>query len=345
MAFFPIIKKQVESLPAVYFALVMATGIVSIACHLLELPFLSNLFFYLNQFQYALLVLLQIIRIGINPPAVTAEFTASSTGSSFLTLVAGSCVLGIQFCLLRQSFQPAIMLWFFALAAWLFFVYGFLLVMITKPPKTSLENGLNGAWLLLVVSAQSLAILGTQLVGDLPIPAAATLFIALAAFLLGIFFYLLLIPLIFFRLTFDPLKAKEFTPPYWVLMGAAAITTLSAAMLIAATNKTGVFADLVPFLKALSLLSWIIASWWIPLLILLEIWRHLFKKVPLRYDATYWDTVFTIGMYTVCSLKLSQVFPFSSLATLAHSFIYVALLAWLITFVAMISNTVNRYRG
>jgi tellurite resistance protein TehA-like permease len=338
------IKKRAQHLPAVYFALVMATGIVSIACHLLALSSLSNLFFYLNQFQYALLVVLLLTRIVINAKGVSREFTESNTGLSFLTFVAGSCVLGIQFCLLKQSYEPAIILWAIAVLVWFFLVFAFLVVTITKPPKPNLENGLNGGWLLLVVSTQSVAILGTQLATHLSTPPAITLFFTLAAFLLGVFFYLLLIPLIFFRLTFDPMEAKEFTPSYWVLMGAAAITTLSAAMLIQTIDKNLVFADLVPFLKALCLLFWIIASWWIPLLIILELWRHLFKKVPVKYGATYWDTVFTLGMYTVCSLKLCQVFQLSWLQALPQGFIYPALLAWLITFVAMISGVVNRYR-
>jgi tellurite resistance protein TehA-like permease len=343
MALIPFVKKQTQDLPAVYFALVMATGIVSIACHLLKLLFLSNLFFYLNEFQYAFLLLFLIIRIVNNAKGVTAEFTNSSTGPAFLTFVAASCVLGIQCCLLKQSYQAAIILWIVAVIAWLYILYSFLLVMITKPAKPGLEDGLNGGWLLLVVSTQSLSILGTQLSAHLVIPAAVTLFFTLAAFLLGLFFYLLLIPLIFLRLTFDPMKAKEFTPPYWVLMGAAAITALSAATLIGAINKASLFVDIVPFLKALCLFTWIVASWWIPLLIILELWRHLYKKIPVKYEPTYWDTVFTLGMYTVCSFRLSQVFQLPWLQSLPEAFIYLALVAWLITFVAMINNVVKLY--
>jgi tellurite resistance protein TehA-like permease len=343
MALMSFAKKHTQDLPAVYFALVMATGIVSIACHILKFTLLSDFLFYLNQFQYALLLLLLIVRITINSRGIASEFTNSSTGPAFLTFVAASCVLGIQFCLLKQFYQPAIILWLVALIAWLFMLYAFLLVMITKPAKPGLEDGLNGGWLLLVVSTQSLSILGTQLSAQLPIPPVVTLFFTLAAFLLGLFFYLLLIPLIFLRLTFDPMKAKEFSPPYWVLMGAAAITTLSAATLIETISKTSTFVDLVPFLKVLSLFTWIIASFWISLLIILELWRHLFKKVPLKYEPTYWDTVFTLGMYTVCSYRLSKAFQLSWLQSLPEVFIYLALIAWLITFVAMIANIVKRY--
>lgn len=334
MAFVPYIKKQTQNFPAVYFALVMATGIISIGCHLLKLPNLSDLFFYLNEFQYTFLLLLLLIKIILNRREVVAEFMDSIKGPTFLTFVAASCILGVQYCLLKHSYQPAVILWVVAIVAWLFILYAFLVVMITKPPKPSLENGLNGGWLLLVVSTESLSILGTQLSAYLP--AEGTLLFTLAAYLLGLFFYLMLIPLIFFRLTFDPMKAKDFTPPYWVLMGAAAITTLSAATLIEATGKISTFEALVPVLKVLCLFTWIVATWWIPLLILLELWRHLFKKVPVKYDASYWDTVFTLGMYTVCSYRLANVFQLPWLQALPQVSIYLALAAWMITFVAMV---------
>lgn len=343
MTFILFLKKQTQRLSPVYFALIMATGIISIACHLLKLEFLSNFFFYLNNLQYGLLLLLLFARILIYPHNFVADFTDSSTGPGFLTFIAGSCILGVQYCLLKQTYLPAIILWLVGLVAWIFIVYAFFLVTITKPQKPSLENGLNGGWLLLVVSTQSLSILGTQLSGYLPLPVQVTLFFTLAAYLLGLFFYLLLMPIIFFRLNFDPMSPKEFTPPYWVIMGAVAITTLSGATLVQKIGETLIFTELVPFLKGLSLLAWTVASWWIPLLIILEIWRHLFKKVPLKYEVNYWDTVFTLGMYTVCTFRISTILKASFLDSIPQVFIYLALAAWLITFLAMIRIIVKRY--
>lgn len=342
MAFVSFLKKQSQTSAPVYFALIMATGIVSIACHLFRMDFLSNFFLYLNHLQYAWLLLLLISRIIIFPHDFIADFTNDSVGPGFLTFVAGSCILGVQYCLLKQVFLPAIIFLMIGLVTWIVAVYAFLLIMITKPYKPNLKNGLNGGWLLLVVSTQSLSILGTLLSGNLIIPPLTILFLTLSAYLLGLFFYLMLIPLIFFRLTFDPVIAKEFTPPYWVLMGAAAITTLSAVTLIQTINKTLIFTEIVPSLKALSLFTWIVASWWIPLLIMLESWRHLYKKVPLKYDASYWDTVFTLGMYTVCSFKLAQVFETPFLLAIPQTFICLALAAWLITFLSMASIIVKR---
>jgi hypothetical protein len=41
------------------------------------------------------------------------------------------------------------------------------------------------------------------------------------------------------------------------------------------------------------------------MLVILGMWRHLFRRFPLRYDPLYWGAVFLLGMYTVCTTRLS----------------------------------------
>jgi tellurite resistance protein TehA-like permease len=57
----------------------------------------------------------------------------------------------------------------------------------------------------------------------------ALLFLTLCMFLLGCTLYLLLITLIFYRFTFVNFTPILLTPPYWINMGAVAITTLAGA--------------------------------------------------------------------------------------------------------------------
>lgn len=336
------LNKCIKELPPVYFALVMATGIVSIACQLLEINWLANFLFYLNHINYGVLLLLFMARIALYRQAVMTDLSDSSQGPALLTFVAGSGMLGVQYCLIAKVFLPAVVLLAVAFAAWLFFVYGFLLIRITQAIKPGLESGLNGGWLLMVVSTQSLSILGSQLSAHLSFPANVTLLFTLAAYLLGLFLYVILVAIILLRMTFDPMKPQEFTPPYWVLMGAAAITALSGAILIQSINKAGVYTDWVSSLKTLSLLPWVVATWWIPLLTMLEIWRHFIKRVPFNYQPANWDTVFTLGMYTVCTFQLSKSLQIPFLDVIPQIFIYAALLAWSITFISMIGSWVSR---
>jgi tellurite resistance protein TehA-like permease len=338
MAALQTFTKYVKELPPVYFALVMATGIVSVACQLLGIGWLASSLFYLNNLNYGVLLLLLIARIILFPQAVLVNLSDSSKGPAFLTFVAGSAMLGVQYCLIEKTYMPAVNLWVMAFVAWLFFVYAFLLIRITQAYKPDLESGLNGGWLLMVVSTQSLSILGSQLAAHVLVPANVTLFFTLAAYLLGLFFYMMLVAIIFFRMTFDPMKPQEFTPPYWVLMGAAAITALSGAVLIQSINKVGVYTDWVAPLKTLSLLAWIVASWWIPLLLMLEVWRHFVKKNPFKYQPANWDTVFTLGMYTVCTFQISKALQVPFLESVSHFIIFAALLAWLVTGISMVKS-------
>ena len=337
MTFPSILKKAVQPLPPAYFALVMATGIVSIGAHLAGWQAISSILFLINKLAYGLLLLLFLLRLFFFFSDFSADLTSHAKGAGFFTIVAGSSVLGIQYLLLAQAVTPATVFWIFAGVLWVVLLYAFFVGMIVTPDKPALEEGLNGAWLLIVVATQSVAILGALLAAHLPYPPVLMLFGTLSAFLLGFVFYLILITLIIYRLLFLPQKAEDFTPPYWIDMGAVAITTLAGATLIQGI-QTAVgpeLADFLPFIKGISLLAWATATWWIPLIILLECWRHGYKKVPVAYNPQYWSIVFPLGMYTVGTWRLSEALHLAFLRPLAEGVIYVAVVAWSITFFAM----------
>jgi len=113
-------------------------------------------------------------------------------------------------------------------------------------------------------------------------------------------------------------------------MGAVAISTLAGALLVLAAPASPLLTGLLPFLKGLALLFWSTATWWIPMLLVLGTWRHVVQRFPFKYDPLYWGAVFPLGMYTVCTIRLSQALHVPFLATLAGAFVFVALFAWLV---------------
>ena len=93
----------------------------------------------------------------------------------------------------------------------------------------------------------------------------------------------------------------------------------------------------------LTLLFWTAATWWVPLLVLLGIWRHVARHFPLRYHPQYWSIVFPLGMYTVATFQLARAIELPWLMPIPQAFVYVALVAWTVTFTAMLATIAARY--
>src|SRR5262245_45197311 len=148
--------------------------------------------------------------------------------------------------------------------------------------------------------------------------------------------YIWIISLIFYRYTFFALSPSDLAPPYWINMGAVAISTLGGATLSAAAPLSRVIQDLLPFIKGLSLLFWATATWWIPFLVILGIWRHVYRRFPLRYEPLYWGAVFPLGMYTVCTFRLASVIETPFLLIIPRIFLWLALAAWTLAMTGLV---------
>lgn len=313
-----------------YFALVMATGIISIACYFLEMTLLAVVLLVVNIVAYALLWLLLLLRLFLFFGRVRDDINNHVRGPGFFTVVAGTSVLGSELLIVTSQFRIASILWLLGLVLWAIIMYSFFTAMTVRENKPSIEGGLNGAWLLAVVATQSISVLGTLLGDYFAAYREPVLFFTLCMFLIGSMLYIPLITLIFYRFTFVNLTEISLTPPYWINMGAVAITTLAGARLIIAAPAWPVLNDLMPFLKGFTLFFWAAGTWWIPLLLILGFWRHVYKRFPLRYDPQYWGMVFPFGMYTVCTIQLSKAINFPPLLVIPRYFIFLALAGWLV---------------
>lgn len=338
-----LIKKDIQNLFPSYFALVMATGIVSIALYIFKIPFLDEILFYINVFAYTLLWILLINRIIFYFNDFKNDYLDHAKSPGFLSIVAATNIVGSQFVIIYDNFQIANYFYCFGILLWLIQIYSFFLIITIKKEKPSLSEGINGIWLLVIVSTQSISVLGTLIAKNLDSNKEIVLFLSLVLFLIGCFFYLVIITLIFYRLSFFEIKPEQFAPAYWINTGAVAITTLAGSLLILNSNQWQLLVDLKEFLTGLTLLFWGVSTWWIPLIFLLGMWRHFKKFIPFTYHPQYWGMVFPLGMYSVCTFRLAQVLNLTFLNTISSIFVYVSLIAWLITFSGLSINKINLY--
>jgi tellurite resistance protein TehA-like permease len=333
------LRRIIETLHPAYFDIVMATGIVAIAAHVERIRLAPLLLTYLNIGLCGLLLAMNALRLVWQPAAFRRDLSDFERGPGFLTLVAGLAVLGSQAVTIWNFPMLAEGLWIASLALWVCVNYAVLFGVIVNVEKPRFRDAIGGSWLLFVVATQSVAGLGAQLAGVFGKP-NALLFFAASMWLAGGMLYIWLISLIFYRFAFFPFGPESFLPTFWINMGAMAVSALTGTTLVGQAQSASYLADLLPFLKGLTMLLWATASWWIPLLALLAGWQHLVKKLNRPYSQLYWGAVFPLGMYTVSTYEVARMTDLPFLLWIPRVFVYIALAAWLATFASMLRSMV-----
>jgi tellurite resistance protein TehA-like permease len=317
----------------------MATGIVSLAGFMMGYARLAYGLFYLNIVQYVVLSVLFGARALAYPRRFFGDMIGHLTGPGYFTAVAGTGILASQFMLLRENVYVGGALWLLAVVLWIGLTYTIFTAFTVKVEKPTLDRGISGGWLLAVVATQALSVSSALLASRIGQPYRLELnLMALSMWLWGGMLYIWMISLIFYRYTFFRFSPDDLAPPYWINMGAMAISTLAGSLLILNAPHAPYLMSLLPFLKGFTVFYWATGTWWIPMLILLGIWRYFYKRFPFEYDPLYWGVVFPLGMYAACTWQMDRAMEFGFLAALPSSFFYVSLAAWMITFYGMLRS-------
>jgi tellurite resistance protein TehA-like permease len=334
------IAREIAHLDPGCFAMVMATGIISNAFFLEGRRGLSGALLAVNLALYSWLWVATAVRATRFTSALRRDLASPRTVFSFFTIVAATDVLALGINL-RDFATVALFMWLTALAIWLILIYlGF--AVLTFLNKAGGAEVIDGGWLNAIVGTQSLVILGAQaaLVPASAVPAVAVLIHMLWTVGLGL--YGILIALLSYRMFFVELKPDDINPQLWVVMGAAAISTNAGSTLVTSNGGIPFLVSIKPFIDGVTLAMWAWATWWIPLLLLLGVWKHGVHRVPVRYTTTLWSMVFPLGMYSVASHRLSLVAEVPALQSVSRVMVWIALAAWTATAIGLV---VTSWRG
>ena len=326
-----------RELSPAYFGLVMATGIVSLTADMLGWPLLAHALLALNAVQYLVLWGLYLLRAWRYPRRFFGDMVEHARGAGYFTMVAATGIMASQCIVMLDNLGLGFALWALAALLWLLLTYTIFTAFTIRRDKPTLDKGISGAWLLAVVSTQALAVSSALLAARIGQPLRLELnLLALSMWLWGGMLYIWMMALIVYRYTFFPFSPADLSPPYWINMGAMAISTLAGSLLILNTPHAPFLNSMLPFLKGFTVFYWATGTWWIPMLLVLAVWRHLVRRFPFAYDPMYWGAVFPLGMYAVSTLRMIDALHLPFLAPLPQLRFAIGMLAWCLLFLGQL---------
>ena len=313
-----VVKRTLDSIPPASGAVVMGTGIVSIALSLDGHETISRVLLVLDAVIWVALTVLLPARAARDHE----RFRADVRTPAALTSVAGTAVLGTRLTVLGWDWAGVALL-VIALLLW---------AALLAPVLAHWRTPTVGASLVLTVSTESLAVLAATLaIAD---QAHWLLVAAIAPFGLGLAFYVFVIA------RFDLRQLAIGHGDHWITGGALAISTLAAGKITTGAKALAVLGGGSGTLKSVSLGLWALTMLWLPVLLLAEALRPR----P-GYDVRRWSTVFPVGMYAACSFAVGQAAHASAITSFARAWVWVALAVWLIVFAAMLRGGLHIVRG
>lgn len=304
------------------FAAVMATGVLSIAAdnhHYTEISEALGVLASLG-----LLVLLALVLL--TGAAKRWELKDPDVTLRLFTFVAACAVLDSRLASQR------VLVWVPGVAAmvpWLVLIALTVRNMraVAERPWMALRDRAHGAWELASVGTSGLAIVITKVARDTD--EHWLLAVAVPAWVAALSIYGLMTWLILWRTVAERQDRDGFEPDTWILMGGLAIATLAGDGIHSLAP-----AWLAGPVRAVTVVTWVAATLWIPPLIYFGLHRISQRPDMLHFAGVWWAFVFPLGMYSAASYAMAAEIAAPSLATVSLVFFWDALAAWLIVVVA-----------
>ncbi|MCL1870363.1 MAG: tellurite resistance/C4-dicarboxylate transporter family protein [Promicromonosporaceae bacterium] len=323
----------VEGLTPGYFALVMATGIISAGMSLEGFAVLSSVLLVVCAVAFVTLLSLTVWRVVAYRGAAAEDFMDPRRAFGYFTYVAGTNVFGVRLALAGHHTATAVLLTFTFLA-WVVLGYVVPWTAVLGRQERPVVITANGTWFIWVVASQSVAVAAATIEPVFEAGRRELALLAVVSWSVGVFLYGAAGVLVALRLMLYKFGPEELTPPYWVSMGALAITVLAGARIVEMADAPMVHATR-GLIAGLAVVFWAFATWLIPVLVAAGWCRHVRRRVPLRYEATLWSIIFPLGMYGVASIYLGRADTLPIVENIGRVDLWVAFGAWAVVLAAM----------
>lgn len=327
-------SEAVATLAPGYFALVMASGIISVGLELEGFHAFSAILLAVCVIAYGVLVALNAVRLAAFRRPLRADFMHPGRAFGFYTFVAGTNVLGVRLAMTGAHWATAALL---AVAGLAWFVLGYVIpwTAVLGRDERPVVKDANGTWFIWCVASQSVAVACATLEPLAGSWKAALALLAVVAWSVGIILYAAVGIFVSLRLMMYRIRPEDLGPAYFVAMGAMAITVLAGARIVEMAD-----APMVAVTRGLvagaSVVFWAFASWLLPVLIAAGCWRHLVKKVPLSYEPGLWGVIFPLGMYAVAGIYLGRADRLPVVELIGRTELWVAVGAFAVTIGGML---------
>lgn len=208
------VREAVESLTPGYFALVMASGIISVGLDLEGFRLLSWALLAVCVAAFVLLLGLTLWRFVAYRTAVNEDFMDPRRAFGFFTFVAGTNVLGVRLGMEGLHGATAALL-VISGSAWLVLGYVVPWTAVLGREERPVVAAANGTWFIWVVASQSVAVAAATIEPVFPGVRRELALLAVVSWSVGVFLYAAAGLIVSLRLMLYPFGPEELTPPYW----------------------------------------------------------------------------------------------------------------------------------
>ena len=327
-----------------YFTATMTFGAISIGSEQLGLHGLAAAILVLGLVTLLLSSVLLTARLARHPGEVVADLTHHATAFTILSVVAAFSIIGGAVVVVFGWTSLGWICWAIAVALWPPLLYASVLSTIIEAPKPPLALGINGTWFLMTVSTQTVvsttAILLTQTGSNQLLE-----LLAVGGFGLGIVLYLIVMTLLFLRWVFADSTPDEDDPPSWTAAGAMATTAIAGSRILSLGAEYPLIERLTPFVEGLVIVGWVTATFWLPLMVAVQVWRHGVHRLPFVFTPAQWSMVFPLATYGAATFAVASETGLDVLDPIPPLFLTLALAGSVVVGVAMVRSISSTLRS